>query len=228
MIRFIPEVFHHGQLLAPHLAGDLLQHARWRHLVGQSGNHDLSILLFPGRPHFDRAITGLVNPRQIIPRRNDLRPGGVIGPLDVLAELLDGGGWLFDQANACTDDFVQVVWRNIRRHAHGDARAAVEQQVWQPGRQALRLFQRAVEIGLPVHGAHVQFRQQRARIGRKPRFGVAHGGEGFGVIRRAEIALTVDQGITEGEGLCHQDHGLIAGRIPMRMKLAQHITHCAC
>ena len=44
------------------------------------------------------------------------------------------------------------------------------------------------------------------------------------VVDRAPVALTVDQRIAVAERLGHQHHGLVAGRIAVRMELAEHVT----
>ncbi len=125
------------------------------------------------------------------------------------------------------DHLAQVVRRDVGGHADGDAGGAVEQHVRQARRQAHRLLQRAVEIRLPVHGALAQLRQQGRGIRRQPRLGVAHGGEGLGIVRRAPVALPVDHRVAVAERLRHQHHGLVAGRVAVRMELADHVAHGA-
>ena len=43
-------------------------------------------------------------------------------------------------------DLAQVVRRDVGRHADGDARRAVQQQIRQAGRQHGRFLQRAIEV----------------------------------------------------------------------------------
>src|SRR5690606_6598261 len=50
------------------------------------------------------------------------------------------------------------------------------------------------------------------------------GGEGLGIVRRAPVALTVDQGVAVAERLGHQHHGLVAGRVAVGVELAEHVA----
>src|SRR5881392_1223994 len=120
-------------------------------------------------------------------------------------------------------DLAQVMRRNVGRQADRDARRAIQQQVRQPRRQEHRLFQRAVEIGRPVHRAVGELPEQHVGVLGELRLGVAHRGEGLGVILRAPVALAVDERIAIGEGLRHQHHGLVAGRVAVRMELDEDI-----
>src|SRR5690606_37753060 len=56
------------------------------------------------------------------------------------------------------------------------------------------------------------------------RLGVTHGGEGLGIVRRAPVALAVDQGVAVAERLGHQHHGLVAGRVAVGVELAEHVA----
>ncbi len=142
----------------------------------------------------------------------------------MLAELLDAGTRLVEQTHAGGGDFAQVVRRHVGGHAHGDAGGAVEQHVGQPRRQDRRLVQGAVEVRHPVHRALPQLGQQHLGIARQARLGVAHGGEGLGIVRRAPVALAVDQRVAVAERLGHQHHGLVAGAVAVRVELAEHVA----
>ena len=93
-----------------------------------------------------------------------------------------------------------------------------------PRRQQLRLAQRAVEVLAPVGRALLQLRQQRLRELRQPRLGVAHRRERFRIVGRAPVPLPFDERIAHRERLRHQHHGLVAGAVAVRMKLADDVA----
>jgi hypothetical protein len=84
------------------------------------------------------------------------------------------------------------VRRNVRRHANGDAAAAIDQQVRKPRRQNRRLLHRAIIVVLEIDRAFVDVIKQRPRGLRQTRFGVPHRCRHIAV-DRTEIALPVDE-----------------------------------
>ncbi|MNN45174.1 hypothetical protein D3C81_1594940 [compost metagenome] len=114
--------------------------------------------------------------------------------------------------------------RNVGGHAHGDTGGAVEQNVRQARGQDQRFVEGTVEVRAPVRRALAQLAEQHFGITRQPRFGVTHGGEGLGIIRRTPVALAVDQRVAIAERLGHQHHGFVAGRVAVRVELAEHVT----
>ena len=121
----------------------------------------------------------------------------------------------------------QVVRRDVRGHADGDARRAVQEHDGKTRWEQFGLGQDAVEVGHEVDGAFLQFAEQQFRDRAQARLGVAQGGEGLRVVRRAPVALAVDQRVARGERLREQHHGLVAGGLAVRMELAEHVAHRA-
>ena len=121
-------------------------------------------------------------------------------------------------------NLAQIVGGDVGGHAHRDPGGPVEQHIGQAGRQQRRLIEGAVEVRHPVHGALAQFPEQDLRVGGQPRLCVAHGGEGLGLVGGAPVALAVDQRIAIGERLGHEDHGLIAGGVPVGVELAEYVA----
>ena len=101
-------------------------------------------------------------------------------------------GWSIRWMQA-VHDFAEVVGQDVGRHADGDARRAVEEDIRQPGGQRDRLAQGAVEVRHPFGRPHLDFGEQHVGIGRKPGLRVAHGREVLGVVDRAPVSLPVDQ-----------------------------------
>ncbi len=121
--------------------------------------------------------------------------------------------------------FPRVVGRDIGRHPHRDTGHPVEQDVRQAGGQHYRLFHGAVEVRRPLHRALAELGEQQFGEARQPRLGVTHGGEGFGIVRRTPVALTIHQRVAVREGLGHQHHGFVTGAVAVGVVLTQHVTH---
>ena len=113
--------------------------------------------------------------------------------------------------------------RDIGGHTHGNAASAIDQQVRHPRWQHNRLMFRAIIVGLEVYRPLVEVGQKRFGGLEHPHFGVAHGRRHIAV-DRAEIALTIDQNHAHREGLRHTDHGVIDGRVTVRVIFTDHVT----
>ena len=79
---------------------------------------------------------------------------------------------MVDQVDDAIANLAQVVRRDVGRHADGDARRAVEQQIWQARWQHHWLFAVAVVVGLEVDGVVVDIGQQLRRDHRHLRLGI--------------------------------------------------------
>ena len=129
-----------------------------------------------------------------------------------------------DQVDAGRHHLAQVVGQDVGRHADGDARRAVQQDVRQPGGERDRLAQGPVEVGHPLGRAHLELGEQHVSVGRQAGLRVAHGREVLGVVDRAPVALAVDQRVAVGKRLRQQHHGLVAGAVAVRVVLAEHVA----
>ena len=120
-------------------------------------------------------------------------------------------------------DLGQVMRRDAGRHAHGDALAAIGQQIGQARRQHDRLLVLAVIGRAEIDGVLVDaFQHDRRGLG-QPGLGVAHGG-GVIAVDIAEIPLAVDQRKAHGEILRQADHGVIDRDIAMGMVFADDVA----
>ncbi|MNO50274.1 hypothetical protein D3C76_406450 [compost metagenome] len=191
----------------------------------QGGDDNIAIFDAIYRTHPHRTFATFVDFQQLGAWCDDFRFGGVIRPLDMLAELLDRRLGLIEQAHASTGNFTKVMRRHVGSHAHGDTGGAVEQDIGQARRQYRRLVERTVEIRHPVGRTLAQLTEQHFGIAGQTRFGVAHRGEGLGIVRRTPVALAVDQRIAVAERLGHQHHGFVAGRVAVRVELTEHVAH---
>ena len=142
----------------------------------------------------------------------------------MLAQLADGRFGIVDQDLDGLGYFPQVVGRDIGGHADRDAARPVHQQVGDLGREDSGLAKTIVEIGLEIGRVLVDILQHRHRNVSEPRLGVAIGRGGISV-HRAEVALTVDERVTQREVLNHPDQRVVNRGVAMRMVLAQDIAN---
>ena len=127
------------------------------------------------------------------------------------------------KAIVARDDLAQVVRRDVRRHADGDAGRAVDEQVREARRQDERLALRAVVVRPEVDRVHVQVAQHLLRDPGQAGLGVPHGRGGV-LVDRAEVALAVDELVAHGEVLRHADERVVDRRVAVRVVVAHHVA----
>ncbi len=153
----------------------------------------------------------------MIPRGREIRRR------DQVHQLVDGDVRVGEDRQAAGDGLGQVVRRDIGRHAHGDARRPVDQQIGQARRQHRRLHFLAVVVGGEVDGVAVDVGEHFRRDLLQPALGVAVGG-GRVAVDRAEIALPIDQRVAQRKRLHHAHQRLVGRRVAVRMVFAQHVA----
>ena len=124
---------------------------------------------------------------------HDDAAGGEVRALEVAHQTDAGERRIVDQGDGGGDDLAQVVRRDVGGHAHGDARAAVDEQVGEARGQHRRLLAALVVVGGPVDRLRVDVAQHLRGDAGQAALGVAHGGGGVAV-DRAEVAVAVDEG----------------------------------
>ena len=210
--------------------GDLRDHAALAallHAVGKLGDDDRALaaaqlLDMRARAHDDAAAARAVGVANAGTADDD-RAGREIGALDVLHQVLDVRVGLVDQRHDRADHLAQVVRRDVRRHADGDARAAVDEQVREARRQHQRLALRLVVVRAEVDRVGVELAQHLLGELREARLGVAHGG-GRVVVDRAEVALPVDERVAERERLREPDERVVDRLVAVRVMVAHHVA----
>ena len=226
-VGFVSHVTDFGDFLVPNQLGDLLDQAGFvdheRDLRHDDALGVLIHVLDPGaRAHYDPATSGPESlfdalPTADEPTRRKIRAGHQL--LETLLRKLGVG----NQGRRRRDDLPQIVRWNVGRHAHGDARTAVDQQVRHFRRKDRRLFQAPIEVGRKGDRLLLDVLQKLHR----------HSGEaglGVPVCRRRvaidgpEVALAIDERITKREILDHPHHGVVHGGIAMGVVLAQHVA----
>ena len=219
-IAFIAQVCDAFDALFMHQLCNLCDQLRLVHLIGQlvDKNALLAVVhLFNYRTgaQLDYPAAGLIG------GADAFRPQDNAGRRKIRAgnefhQIIRRACRVIDQQLNCTDHFVQVMRRDICRHADRNAGTSVDQQVRQPRRQNCRLLFLTVivinkidrifiEIGHHIHGIRTQ-----------ARLSITHGSSAVAV-HRAEIAMAVDKHITHGKVLRHTDQCIINGEIAMRV-----------
>ena len=159
--------------------------------------------------HVDAAPTstiGLHNARSAV----DLSARGEIGSGDVLHQLVDADIRILQSRQAARYHFAQVVGRDIGGHPNRNTRRAIDQKVGDSGWQHRRYTLGAVVVIDEIDRFLVQVREQGMGDFGHANFGVAHGC-GRVAVNRAEISLTVYQGVAQREILRHTNDGVING-----------------
>ena len=100
--------------------------------------------------------------------------------------------------------------RHVCRHADGDACRSVDEKARQLRRKDGRFLERAVVVGLHVDGLFPDIVHHFISDLIQADFRVTHGG-GRIAVDGAEVALTVDERIPEGEILDKTDDRIIDG-----------------
>ena len=164
-----------------------------------------------------------VDHAQIFSIGDDSAPQRKIGALNVLEQILRFGIGIFDQMDAGSDDFAEVVRRNIRRHAHRDSGSTVEQQVGEPGRQNNRFHLAAIIVRAHFNRLELQLFNQMLGNLRDLGFGITRR-RGRQPHDRTEVSLTMDQRVPQGEILRHPNQGVVNGHFAVRMIIAHRRT----
>jgi hypothetical protein len=215
-------------LSSVHQLGDALKQVLLVDLVGDLVDDDclalaaIDVLEVALRAHHHLAASRAVALAHAAEAVND-PGGGEVRRWHDLHQLVYRCVGVVQQVLAGVDDFVQVVRRDVGRHAYRDARAAVDQQVRQLRRQHQRLALAAVVVGAEIDSLLVDVGEHLVRDLREPDLGVAHRRRVVAV-DAAEVALAVDQHVAQRERLRHAHNGVVDRRVAVRMVLAHHVA----
>ena len=149
--------------------------------------------------------------------------GGEVRALHVAHQIAAGERGIVDQGDRGRDGLAQVVRRDVGGHAHGDARAAVDQQVGEAGGQDRGLFPALVVVGRPVDGLRVDVAQHLGGDAGQAALRVAHG-RGRVAVDRAEVAVAVDQRVADGEVLGHAHQSVVDGRVAVGVEVTHDVA----
>src|ERR1700681_3570783 len=213
---------------------DRFDDARRRHLIGDLADDDLVAALLLDdlglAAQLDGATARLIRLPDRFAAHQDAA-GREVGTLHDVAQrvvdVLDAGvraaRLVLDQVRDRVADLADVVRRDVGRHADRDPRAAVDEQLRQPGGQHDRLFGLIVEVGDELDGLFVDVYQHVERCAREARFGVPVRG---GPIRGGgtEVAVAVDERIPQREVLRHAHERVVHRRVAVRVIALEHLA----
>ena len=146
-----------------------------------------------------------------------------IRSLDDRHKLLNSSLGTVDEHQRAVDHLAHVVRRDVRRHADGDARSAVREELRELRRQHGRLLQGLVIVRREIHRLLVDVLQHEFRDLRHAHLGVAHCRRRVAV-DRAEVAVTVGEHVAHGEILRHAHDRVVDRSVPMRVVLTEDFT----
>ena len=105
----------------------------------------------------------------------DRATGREIRSLHVLHQLVERDVRIVDLRADAIDDFAEIVRRNVRRHANGDAGAAVDEKIGKRGWENSRLSARLIVVRYKIDRVLLHVRHECGAEMRHARFGVTHG-----------------------------------------------------
>src|SRR5882672_7494781 len=214
-VGFVADVADPFELLREHEVADLLVDALGAHLVREFADDDLLLagglrLLGDGaRPQHDAAASLLVALLDAVAAVDDAARRE-IGTLDEFAQVLDLTVRIVHEVRDRLHDFAEIVRGDVRRHAHRDARRAIDDQVREAGGEDGRFLQTVVEVGDEDNGVLVDVLQHRHRGAREPGLGVAVGCRRV-AFHGAKIPLPIDERVAQREVL-HLSHQRVVQR----------------
>ena len=213
--------------LLVHELGDLLLQGALVDLVGHLGEDEAAAAGLGGLDvglgaHRDGAAAGVVGLSDAVGAHDDGARGEVGAGHDA-HELVSRGIGVVDEHAGGVDGLAEVVRRDVGGHAHGDAVAAVDEQVGEARRQDARLGERLVVVGLPVYRVLLQVAQKLHGGLGEAGLGVTHGCRGVAV-DVAEVAVAVDQRRAQAEPLGETDHCLVHREVAVRVVLTDNFA----
>ena len=129
---------------------------------------------------------------------------------------------MLHQVDGGVDGLAQVVGRDVGRHAHGDALAAVDQQVGEPRRQHVGLDELARVVVVEVDGVFVDAVEHPHRERGQAALGVAGGGGPE--VGRAEVAVAGDERVPQREVLRHAHERVVDRAVAVGVVAAHDVA----
>ena len=150
-------------------------------------------------------------------------PVGKSGSLDEFHQFGNGDPRVVNLRANAVNDLAQVVRGHVRGHAHGDARAAVDEQVGNGRRENPGFGEGLVVVWHEIHRVLVHIVHQYGAEVRKPGLSVTHGRRRI-ALHGSEISLAVDQPLAHGPRLRHMHESGVDGLVAVRMVIAHRFA----
>ena len=173
--------------------------------------------------HDDLALSGTVSLFGSVLAHND-GAGRKIRSLDDVGQIVNRAVRFVDDFDGCVDGLHQVVRRDRGCHTDGDTVRAVDQEIWESGRQYHWFFFFPVEVRDEIDGLFLDIAQHLQRQRGHSRLGVTHRRSAVAV-DRAEVAVTVHQCMTDIPRLRQSDHRIVNRVVTVRMVFTHDFTN---
>ena len=171
----------------------------------------------------ESAAAGLVGFEDRLARLDDDAAGREIRARHHLDKFFNAGVRVLDQMQQRRAELIDVVRRDVGRHADRDARRAVGEQIGKRRRQHDGFEHAAIVVRAEIDGVFVEPFEDGGRDVGHARFGVARGGRIIAV-DVAEVALAIDQRIAHGEILREARERIVDRLVAVRMQIAHHVA----
>ena len=133
------------------------------------------------------------------------------------------GFFFLQQRDGRVQNFSEIVWRDVGRHAYRNAGRPIDDEVRNARGEHGGLGAGLVVVGREVDGVGVDVGEHFTGEARHARFGVAHGG-GWVAVNGAEVSLAVDHGVALRKILREADHGVVDGGVAVWMVVAHDVA----
>ena len=226
-VGFIAQIGNAVDAFVAHQFSNAFDHRGLVHLIGNFADDDrrfvaLAFFKTDAATHHDRAAACVIGRARAGTTQHDAAGRKIRGRHN-FNQVFNGNIGIVDQRDAGINNFAQIMRRHIGRHADGNARRAIDQQIGEFSRQNLRLAFRAVIVILKIDRVFIDVIDQRMRRLRHAHFGISHGG-GAIAVHRAEIALTINELQTHRKALRHAHQGVVNRLVAMRVIFTDHVT----
>ncbi len=224
--RLVVDVGHALNLVLVGQVGNVLDQVGLVDAVGYLRHHNLVVRLAGLNlglgTHNDASASRLVGVAHAL-QTVDVGARGEVGAGNILHQPVGIYIRIVDVGAAAVDDLAQVVRRHVGGHAHGNAVAAVDQQVRNLRRHDAGLDERVVEVVLHVDGVLLKVVHDVLAHLRQAALGVTHGCRRVAV-DGAEVALAVNQRVAHVPLLGHAHQGTVDRRVAVGVILTQHLA----
>ncbi len=205
-------------------AGDRLAEQGFVDAVGDLGDdYPVVLVLDPGAgPDHYPALSGEVGLLYPV-RAVDNSGGREIRALEAAHEIECGAVGVLHAVYDGVDRLSEVVRRDVGRHTDGDADRSVNQQIGESGGKDGGLFAPVVKVAVHHDDLLVDVAEHLVGDLRHPRLGVTVGGRRV-TVDRSEVAVALDEGVSQGKVLRHPDHRSVDGGVSVGMIASQHVS----
>ena len=227
LVGFVADGADVGDDFLIHQIRDALDEHRAVHVVGNLGNDELLASAF----HFGDADFSTHTHSTFAGVKIRFDPRGTedfaarreVRSFDVFHQSFDGDVRVVNLRAHAVNYFGEIVRGHVRRHADGDAGAAVDEEIWKSCGQHRGFLPRLVVVGHEVHRVLVHVLHQRRAEVLQTRLGITHGSWRV-ALNAAEVPLPLDEHFSHRPMLRHVDERRVNRLIAVRMVVTHRLA----